>query len=392
MAFIFPAIALATFGLALFLRRLLRKPGHLTTASPNQDVPILGLRDDYRLADASVRLLSGFTVGQVRALGSFPDYAKLSGVPLPSAVSASFRIEDAAPRPYRPLRWPYHQTMALQKLDPDYWLELESTYRSRIRQRQDLHAQHGSDILNSLPGSELAQRELMEMALQFLCARYPQYFELRGQTFVNRLLATEHHLDRVSPLKVLLDNVPEDFAIMMRDERTGRYVLRAGVICSTIGWHIGQKMGMGLSEIHGEVPDFEEKLSLSVDRFFNRLPADSPVSRGSWSLETGSPLFLPPTDPNLQLRKSQDAKLRIEDVTLRVDWQTLRRLPLSSAVVFNFKALFTPLPRLRHEPYVPALLLRILEGGKDSLMAYKGSWHVEHLVRPVLGGVGEGAG
>ncbi|PHH63335.1 hypothetical protein CDD80_1233 [Ophiocordyceps camponoti-rufipedis] len=266
MAFIFPAIALAVFGATLFLRPLLRKSGYLTTCSHSKDAPILGLEDDYRLADASVRLRSGFTVGQVRALGAFPDYAKLSGVPLPSPVSASFRIEDAAPRPFRPLRWPYHQTMALQKLDPDYWLELESTYRSRIRQRQDLHAQHGSNILNSLPGSELAQRELMEMAVQFLCARYPQYFELRGQTLVNHLLATEHHLDEVAPLRVLLDNVPEDFAVLLRDEGTGRYVLRAGVVCSTIGWHVGEKMGMGLSEIHKAVPDFEEKLSLSVDR------------------------------------------------------------------------------------------------------------------------------
>ncbi|PFH54907.1 hypothetical protein XA68_12122 [Ophiocordyceps unilateralis] len=71
---------------------------------------VLGLEADYRLADPSTFLFSGFTVAEVRSLGHFPDYAKLSGVPLPSPLT-DFTVQDALPRPYRPFRWPYHQTM-----------------------------------------------------------------------------------------------------------------------------------------------------------------------------------------------------------------------------------------------------------------------------------------
>lgn len=53
---------------------------------------------------------TGFTVDEIRRLGEFPDYAKLSGVPLPNPYTA-FDISKAKPRPYRPLRWAYHQTM-----------------------------------------------------------------------------------------------------------------------------------------------------------------------------------------------------------------------------------------------------------------------------------------
>lgn len=51
-----------------------------------------------------------FTTAEIKALGDFPDYPKLSGVPLPTAYK-NFDIKTAIPRPYRPLRWAYHQTM-----------------------------------------------------------------------------------------------------------------------------------------------------------------------------------------------------------------------------------------------------------------------------------------
>lgn len=37
----------------------------------------------------------------------------------------------------------------------------------------------------------------------------------------------------------------------------------------------------------------------------------------------------------------------------------------------------------RDEAYVPALLARILKEGKKSLMEYKSTWHVEHVMLPV---------
>lgn len=36
------------------------------------------------------------------------------------------------------------------------------------------------------------------------------------------------------------------------------------------------------------------------------------------------------------------------------------------------------------EPYIPSLMLKILNEGQASLMKYKGTWHVEHVVKPLL--------
>jgi hypothetical protein len=93
---------------------------------------------------------------------------------------------------------------------------------------------------------------------------------------------------------------------------------------------------------------------------------------------------MPPGDPHEKHREVQHADLDISRCNLRVDWQTLRRLPLSGAVVFNFKALFTPVQDFRDEPYVPALVLKVLKEGKRNLMEYKNTWHTEHVVIPAL--------
>jgi hypothetical protein len=52
----------------------------------------------------------GFSTEELKALGDFPAYDVLTGVPLPQEYK-SFDPKTALPRPYRPLRWAYHQTM-----------------------------------------------------------------------------------------------------------------------------------------------------------------------------------------------------------------------------------------------------------------------------------------
>ncbi|PBP18497.1 hypothetical protein BUE80_DR010590 [Diplocarpon rosae] len=240
----------------------------------------------YSLDDQVPRYTpTGFSTAEIKAIGDFPAYDILSGVPLPHPYR-DFDIAKALPRPYRPLRWKYHQTMSFQKLEPDWWLEVENSYVTRIKERQELFREHGSKVLDYLPGSELACKELMEMCLQFYCARYPAQFSLSAdqKIFHNRILGTETMIKRYHPFHILLNNVPEDFAIVLRNEDDGMYYFRAGVIC----------------------------------------------------------------------------------------------------VVFNFKALFTPVTEFRAEPYIPALLLKILKEGKKELMEYKGTWHVEHVCIPRL--------
>lgn len=114
------------------------------------------------------------------------------------------------------------------------------------------------------------------------------------------------------------------------------------------------------------------------------MPTDKPIQRGAWSLEVGQVLHLTKDDPEITKDHVQDPNLSIEDCFLRVDWQTLRRLPLSGGVVFNFKAFFTPVLELRDEPRVPSILSEILKHGKKDLMEYKKTPLVEHVLIPAF--------
>lgn len=83
-------------------------PGEINRElSPDVVIPF---ETDYRTCSPETYTPMGMSLAEVKSLGDFPDYAKLSGVPLPEAYK-QFKIETATPRPYRPFRWAYHQTM-----------------------------------------------------------------------------------------------------------------------------------------------------------------------------------------------------------------------------------------------------------------------------------------
>ncbi|KAK0624045.1 hypothetical protein B0T14DRAFT_427370 [Immersiella caudata] len=337
---------------------------------------------------------TGFSTQEIRALGRFPDYSLLSGVRPPVPVDPAWDISKAVFRPYRPFRWRYHQHMALMKYEPDWWIELEKNYQKTMTARQELLKEHISRIFFQGPGADLAVRELMEMLLQFLCQRYPQHFSLSDDCvlFQNRLLGTTTDLITTPPLRVIFDNVPEDYAIMLRNEDDGFYYLRAAMVCSSVGWHIGQHRDKPLRSIHvGHVPD-AEKMAMSMDRWFSKVATDTPVNRCSWSIEDWEAMF---TTPEVDVNWSRSAfarnpgDLTVADLRLRCDAQTLRRLPLSGAIVFNFKAIFTPLEELRDEPFIPALLHKVMLEGKQNLIEYKAEDHVRRLMTEALKGWSE---
>lgn len=117
------------------------------------------------------------------------------------------------------------------------------------------------------------------------------------------------------------------------------------------------------------------------------MPTDQPIQRGSWFVEDWQPLFVPPEEyaQNAGTRH-QGEKVSIDQCYLRCDWQTLRRLPLSGGVVFNFKAVFTPMTELRNEPFIPSLLYKQITASKPLLTDSKVHAHIRPVVLEALQG------
>lgn len=95
-------------------------PSQETTSSLNEDTKVdcssdANTRTTTPLNDGHVNTkytVTGFSIEDLENLGDFPSYDALSGVPLPPPYN-DFDHTKALPRPYRPFRWAYHQTMGM---------------------------------------------------------------------------------------------------------------------------------------------------------------------------------------------------------------------------------------------------------------------------------------
>ena len=89
------------------------KSGDALAASPHHfRSKCLPLTASYLAVEEPLYTPCEFSTEEIKALGDFPDYATLSGIPLPQPYH-EFDIKKARPRPYRPFRWNYHQTMCM---------------------------------------------------------------------------------------------------------------------------------------------------------------------------------------------------------------------------------------------------------------------------------------
>ena len=125
-------------------------------------------------------------------------------------------------------------------------------------------------------------------------------------------------------------SVQEDLCVLLPDEH-GRLVLAAACVCFPSHWRLADKMGKPAWAIHGPVPRYDDELARKVDTFLDRLRPPAVMKRRNWTIHESADLFAP--------ARAGDADPAIppEDLWLRSERQTLRRLPDTDAVVFTIR-------------------------------------------------------
>ena len=129
----------------------------------------------------------------------------------------------------------------------------------------------------------------------------------------------------------------------------------------------------------------EEKLQPSLTRFFRRLSPASPVERHNWSIQV-LPSTSVPTPSQLEELAWAEGTFGPEDtfgtapsptppkplperMRLRVERQTLLRLPRTGAVVFTIRVYLTPLTELG--PGEARRLAAAIRGVKEQEVVYR---------------------
>ena len=129
----------------------------------------------------------------------------------------------------------------------------------------------------------------------------------------------------------------------------------------------------------------KEKLQPSLDRFFRRLSPSSPVERNNWIIQVLPPTAAPTPFPLEELAWAEGTygpedmfgtgprpmppNPLPERMRLRVERQTLRRLPRTGAIVFTIRVYLTPLTELG--PGEAGRLAAAMRGTKEQEVVYR---------------------
>lgn len=281
-------------------------------------------------------------------------------VPLPrQAVHLSFE-----PGPYR-------MAMGLVAADPDELIELDEQYPAEMAERRRLLAVRHGDVFAALPGSEAARREVLAVLANLLPRRFAAWFGRDGARLDNRLTGESWDLDALphDPLEVAGRLVQEDLCLL-RLTPDGP-VLDAAVLCFPSRWSLAEKLGQPLAMIHRRVPFYGERLARPVDRLMPNLRDGKLVVRFNWGMTDDPALYADSRKFRREHNPEVTAANAGEKVWLRVERQTLRRLPASGAVLFGIRTHLYTVGRLAADPRVAGDLASAVRGLPEEMALYK---------------------
>ncbi|KAG8677933.1 hypothetical protein FRC08_018200, partial [Ceratobasidium sp. 394] len=132
---------------------------------------------------------------------------------------------------------------------------------------------------------------------------------------------------------------------------------------------LSEKIGKSTYEVHMPVPQFNQKLLVSVERTLKRMDPNAPFERSSWEIVDDNNLFY----HNIAtLPEGGKCAVDPGDLYLRIDRQAFRKLPHSKVITFAVHPLLKKMRDIRADsPLVPALLSKIHEEASKDLMDYK---------------------
>jgi dimethylamine monooxygenase subunit A len=123
--------------------------------------------------------------------------------------------------------------------------------------------------------------------------------------------------------------VADDICILLPDEN-GVPRLASAVLCSPNRWRLAEKIGGTMASIHAPVARYEEDLNSPVNSVMMRLSSERPMWRMNWGISNHPALFQPDTPPITP-------EMNAADMWFRVEWQTLRRLPITGGILFTIR-------------------------------------------------------
>ncbi|MBE9169640.1 DUF3445 domain-containing protein [Pleurocapsales cyanobacterium LEGE 06147] len=260
--------------------------------------------------------------------------------------------------------------MGLKPLKWQDWIEIDDQFVAYLTRKQELFQDRYPEVFASLSSSEAGQKEVLDLLLDYLPQRFPQYYQRRGDRIENILMQQFWNISdfEAKPLDLAGRLVQEDLCLM-RSSPDG-YILIAASVCFPSNWRLEDKLGQPLDQIHKPVPQYTEKLEDSTNNFFDHLKVDCPVYRLNWTIVDTSELSLRGSKSFSQLDEITVENAG-EKLWIRVERQTLRRLEKSNHVLFTIRTYLYPLSIVESNPAIAQNLSTAIQQMPSEIQRYK---------------------
>ena len=261
-------------------------------------------------------------------------------------------------------------SIGLSAIDPKDWIEPDAELEAFLAEKDRLCRDTFDAVFQATEGSEAAQRECLDMLVDHLLDRHGHIYSREGSVirFGNR--AVDLDVDQ-PPLLIAGSLIQDDLAILERRE-TGWH-LTAGFVAFPSSWSLREKAGKPMEQVHEHVPGFGAgtRNAIMINRIFDNLQPDLPAVRMNWSIYPQNDLFWPPERSALYRDRPFDPASNF----IRVERQSLRRLPKTGGIVFSIRIYTDPvavLHTLGDDGRTATILAERLEGLSPEQLDYKG--------------------
>jgi hypothetical protein len=263
--------------------------------------------------------------------------------------------------------------IGLKPLDLAQWIDVDGGLAAYLAEKERLLAAYRDEVFVAEPGTENAQAEVLALLGEHLPKRFPDTYRREGNAIAIIPAGRTVALNDEPSLLTAARLVQEDLVLLRQGEAGWR--VAAGSLSFPSSWSLREKFGRLMHEVHGPVPGFSggTRNAELIERMFTNLRPEIAVIRWNWSLYGDDRLHHPEiADPT---RRRFGEGERAANVFLRVERQTLRRLPQSHDIAFTIRIYLDPLEALETHPdartMIPALVTQ-LEGLTDEQLEYKG--------------------
>ena len=242
--------------------------------------------------------------------------------------------------------------IGLRPFARDAWLDVDDHLNFYLQEKKRLMSEIPDTVFQAKEGTIEVQQEV----LQLITSHLDQ----------NRIHFEKPDVS-LPPLMQAALLVQEDLVIMSK-EKEG-WSLVAGSVCFPSSWSLPQKIGKPLHDVHAPVPQFNKgtRNAGMIERIFDNLQEGLPAERFDWSVYGDDELY--------QGDRTGELNGHVGEHYLRVERQTITKLPKSGGILFTIRTYLDPFDALkarddRHE--IARGFIKLLKALTPEQIDYKG--------------------